>query len=186
MSVLIPYPTLTGAVDPSKLQSNFNALANKFSLGIDNSDISASAAISVDKLTASNQYMTLKFGPYVSTGSGILDYTPIFYDANGAWIISGINYLILDAGTTRPVVRFHWGNYTDGTTTLNVTSNLTAATTIGTADGFNYSGSISITTSTITPTTNSPVNFIYINQTVAGVASGNMYFSILLKRQIKA
>lgn len=186
MAVTLPYPSLaSGAViSHTELNENFSTLANKFG-SITNSDVAAAAALSIDKLSASYEYMVVKLSG-ATTAAAIVDYVPIFNDGKGSWTVSGVQYVLIDAGSANCAIRIQAGYYTDASTTWNVTDNITAATTLTGTDATNYNGTISVTDSSFDPDPGAgDVKSIALSITGAGTASGNVYVGVMLKRQIK-
>lgn len=190
MSVTLPYPTLgPGPVYNSELNENFGALEAKFGQ-IDNSDIASGAAISVDKLDAQYERISLKLsGSSTTTVNTFIDFAPLLNDGNGTWTIEGVQWLLNDKGTTRPAIRLRYGYYTADTTTWVSVSEITAATTLsaGGTDDTADQGTIALTASSLDPNPGvNPVRSIGLFMSTAGVASGTVWVSIMLSRKITA
>ena len=59
MALVLPYPTLSGTVTASYINSNFSAIATKFGGNIINADLSSTAAIATSKLAADKYEIVL-------------------------------------------------------------------------------------------------------------------------------
>lgn len=131
MAVTLPYPTLSGAIVSSQLDSNFSTLANKFG-NITNADVAAGAALDIDKLSAQYQRMQVQFYIQAVTDSGatlavagraaaslsalaantILQVVPIPGDSGDAnWAIYDASWACSDTGDGATQVRVEWGYY---------------------------------------------------------------------------
>jgi hypothetical protein len=182
MAVTLPYPTLgPGVISDDEINSNFSTLASKFG-SITNSDIRANAGVSIDKLSASYEYITIKLFDTATTGTGIKDFVPIYNDGKGAWTVAGAGYIMSDAGSTSPTFTIIFGYPTDASTTFNTSTTVVAATTPTASDGNYRHANLTLNSTTITPTSNN--ESLALNITGAGTASGTLWVSVLLKRQI--
>jgi hypothetical protein len=188
MSLTLPYPTIgPGPVDNEVLQENFTAIANKFG-NIDNSDMKTAGGVSIDKLSASYEYMNVVLSGATTGAVGTLvDFVPMYNDSKGDWTVVGVQYLLQDVGSTKPAIRVRHGYFTNNTTTAlgwNALDEVTAATTLGgaSADDNNHSATIATTDTSIQQNANFPGFGLFI--TTQGVASGTVWVSVLLKRQI--
>lgn len=113
MSVTLPYPTLgPGVVDNAKIESNFSTLANKFG-NIDNSDVKSAAGISVDKHSASYEYLPITVKLVDGTAANDV-VVPVYNDSKGNWTVVAIQWMTLDTGAPSGVFKVEWGLY-DGT-----------------------------------------------------------------------
>ncbi len=118
MSVTLPYPTLAaGAViSADELNQNFSALANKFGT-IDNSDIKAAAGISIDKHSASYEYLPISVK--LTDGTAANDYfVPVYNDGKGDWTVVASQWATADTGTPAGtcIYKIEWGVYNGAAT----------------------------------------------------------------------
>lgn len=135
MAVTLPYPTLTGTISSTELDSNLSTLANKFG-NLTNADIATGAAIDIDKLSA--QYERLLVRLTVETRidsaaatdvngyndaslsavpvSSILDAVPLPGDSSDTnWAIYDVMWYCTDTGDGATQVRVDWGYSNAGT-----------------------------------------------------------------------
>lgn len=108
------YPLAAGAVTRSVLNAIFAAIVSKFAGGIDNSDISASAAIATSKLAADNYELLIPFTIMgtVTANEGLLAGTGSYhvvgsvpYDAAAAtYTIVGLDSMTYAAGARTAAV----------------------------------------------------------------------------------
>ena len=134
MAVTLPFPTLTGTIVSTQLDSNFSTLGNKFG-NIVNADIASGAAIDIDKLSAQYERMlvTLKVVTTIDSAAATsvnglndaslsavttgarLDYCPIPGDSSDTnWEIYDVSWICTDTGDGTTTVSVQWG-YFDGT-----------------------------------------------------------------------
>jgi hypothetical protein len=130
MAVTIPYPTLgTGVVaDSTKIDDNLAAVVNKFG-NIDNSDIKSGAGISIDKLSASYEYLPVSVR--LTDGTAANEHlVPVYNDGKGDWSVVATQWATADTGTPAGTCTFkiEWGVY-DGAATPGA---FTVASTIDT------------------------------------------------------
>jgi len=136
MAVTLPFPTLSGAIVSSQLDSNFSTLANKFG-NIVNADIAAGAALDIDKLSAQYERMLLCFQVWATesdtaavttaadivanriaaslsalAAGAILDIIPLPGDSSDTnWQIYDVSWACSDTGNGATQVRVEWGYY---------------------------------------------------------------------------
>ena len=136
MAVTLPFPTLSGAIASSELDSNFSTLANRFG-NIVNADIATGAAIDIDKLSAQYERMLVQFHIWATesdtaavTGAAdivagriaaslsalaaatVLQVIPIPGDSSDTnWAIYDVSWACSDTGDGASQVRLEWGYY---------------------------------------------------------------------------
>lgn len=190
MSLTLPYPTLgPGVVDPAQLNENFSAIVTKFG-NIDNSDIKSGAGASIDKLSASYEYLpiTVKITDGTAANETLV---PLYNDGKGDWSVVAVQWATADTGTNGAgaaiaVFKIEWGVY-NGAATLGA---FTVASTIDTValvgDAIASQGvDSSPTTSTLAFGGGGVYRSLrfYISTTDADCGSP-IYVTLLLKRQI--
>ena len=147
MSVTLPNTDLSGTIDDTELEANFNALANKFAGNITNADISSTAAIDVTKLSASRSemFVQLKYR-FPDTGgtafSGLTDAVPCDVcaipedDAATSLSITNAQWVCNDTGSGTTTFDVRLGYY-DSSGTFQTTSTLIAEEVITNANANN-------------------------------------------------
>jgi hypothetical protein len=197
MSLTLPYTLASGAVvDSNKLNSNFGALADKFDGGIDNSDIRSGAAISISKLSASYEYMTVKFRlddmtvAYTGAATPVggpyrLDVCPIYNDGKGDWTYVATSWATQDTGAPVGVFKVFWATFTGG-----AASTTPALTIISTVDTIALAGvEIQSQGSDAAPAVSTLASgtdrcLVVGVSTVDAAATSPVWISCTLKRQI--
>lgn len=116
------YPIAAGAVVRQTLNSILAAIVSKFSGGIDNSDISTAASITVTKLAASNCDLWVEL-PYLERGTvwpAVSATTPLVavplpgQSGDTAWVATDVSWVCNDIGTADASFDVRYGHY-DGT-----------------------------------------------------------------------
>ena len=120
MSLTLTNPTLgPGVVDATKINENFSVVANKFG-NIDNSDVKSAAGISIDKLSASYEYLPVTVA--IADGTAANErLVPMYNDSKGNWTVVGTQWATADTGTNGAgaavaVVTIEWGVYNGAAT----------------------------------------------------------------------
>ena len=187
MALTLSYPTLgPGVVSASEINSNFTTISAKFG-NIDNSDIKAGAGISIDKLSASYEYMSIGFT--LAGGSASNDVLhPLYNDGKGDWTAVGAQWATIDTGDPSAVVTIAWG-VLDGSATTSIASDWTNVTTVCTMalTGANIASQGATSSVTSFAFGGAGVHRslrCYVSTTDAD-ATSPIYVSLLLKRQIK-
>lgn len=121
MSVTLPNTDLSGTIDDTELEANFNALANKFDGNITNADISSSAGIAVTKLAAytSEVFVTLSYQVYTGATqwSGLSDGDIVAMhpipgaDGDAAWTVTDAMYVCSGTGTSAGTFDVNYGYF---------------------------------------------------------------------------
>lgn len=185
MSLTLPYSNLSGVVDDAKLEANFNAVANKFSGGINDADVQNSANINVTKLSASKYELVLscslvgvKLNETAANTFIVIGGIP--YDTTAdTYTISGIEHLTYTtAGVTAAVFTLLYGNHTDTFATIQAGITTGTASTQTRETGFTSS----ITTSSVRP------KFFVLDVTTQGAsfaATDSWAISIKLKKALR-
>lgn len=182
MAVTLPYPTLSTTSDKAEIESNFSTLGSKFGQ-IDNADVKSGAGIDVDKLSAQYEYCTVTLRVLGAlSGTGYKDFVPVPYDTKGAWTVAAGSYTLRDAGSAACSFSVVFGYPTDASTTFNVSTTVVATTTPTASDGNYRHGSLTISGSTITPSTN--YETLALNISAAGTSVEDLAVSLMLKRKI--
>ncbi len=191
MSVTLPYTSLgPGVVDSAVLLANFNVLAAKFAT-IDNSDIAASgAAISIDKLSASYEYITINLthvsnGTFPAAGTN-LALQPMYNDTKGPWTCASYAWYCQDGGDQLGSIDILWGSYANNVwaTTATIVSN--ELLNGSTAANQNFQDGAA-STQALAWTQSAMVLRVAVNTQGTGVmstAEDKLGVSITLKRQI--
>ena len=156
MAVTLPYPTLSGAIVSSQLDSNFSTLANRFG-NIVNADIAPGAAIDIDKLSAQYERLLVKLTVETRidsaaatdvngyndaslsavTVASILDVVPLPGDSSDAnWSVYDVMWYCTDTGDGATVVRVDWGYSNAGAFAASsvAVANMTIANKAGAGD----------------------------------------------------
>lgn len=129
MATTLPFPTLTGTIVSTQLDSNFSTLANKFG-NIVNADIASGAAIDIDKLSAQYERMIVRFKVLNNAGTTVtvegnagaslsalaaatrLDLIPLPGDSSDTnWAIYDVAWVCNDTGDGATKVRVEWGYF---------------------------------------------------------------------------
>lgn len=214
MAVTLPYPTLSGAIVSTQLDSNFSTIANKFG-NIMNADISASAAIDIDKLSAQYERLLVKFKVLNNAGTTVtvegsagaslsalaagtrLDVVPLPGDSSDAnWAIYDVAWACNDTGNNATKVRVEWG-YFDGTGTWTVSTTPVAAFTLtNAAAGDDANDALQVNSSATTldfnhaTGGNTPRSLALVLDTqganTVSAAASYLVVSLLLRRKIQA
>lgn len=216
MAVTLPFPTLTGTIVSTQLDSNFSTLANRFG-NIVNADISSSAAIDIDKLSAQYERLivTLKVVTAIDSAAatsvngyndaslsavttGIrLDYCPIPGDSSDAnWSIYDVSWICTDTGDGATTVSVQWG-YFDAVGAWQNSATVVSAITLANASVANDANDAHHVNSSATALDfnhgtggNTPRSLALVLGTVGtGTLSAEGSFlavSILLRRKIQA
>jgi hypothetical protein len=186
MSLTLPYPDLSGVVDDTKLEANQNAVVAKFG-NIDNSDIKNGAAISVDKLSASYEYLPISVR--LADGTAANDVlVPLYNDSKGDWSAVAAQWATDDTGAPTGVITIAWG-VLDGSGTTSVSADWTNVTTVAT---ITLAGA-NIASQGVQTTVTSPAfggagvyrSLRFYMSTTDAAATAPIFVTLLLKRQIK-
>lgn len=186
MSVTLPYPALSPGevVDQAQLNSNFSTLANKFGT-IDNSDVKSGAGLDINKLSASYEYMTIRFTLADMTSTSNIDVCPFFNDSKGDWTYVATQWATQDTGAGTGAFQIGWGQYNGA-----ASSAAPALTTTSTIDTITLSGAeiqsqasdSAPAVSTLASGTN---RMLWAKVSTADATAGQkVYIGCLLKRQI--
>lgn len=214
MALTLPYPTLSGAIVNTQLDSNFSTLANKFG-NIANADIVAGAAIDIDKLSAQYERIHLRFKVLNNAGTTVtvegnagaslsalaantrLDLIPLPGDsADANWAIYDVAWVCNDTGDGATKVRVEWG-YFDAVGAWTVSTTPVAAFNLTNANAAQDANDVhnvdsSATTLDFNHATggNTPRNLALVldTQGVGTVSAAGSYLvvSLFLRRKIQA
>ena len=129
MAVTLPFPTLTGTIVSTQLDSNFSTLANRFG-NIVNADVASNAAIDIDKLSANYERILIRLGCYNNAGTTVtvggaagaslsalavgtlIDACPLPGDSSDTnWDLRDASWLCTDTGNAATQIRIEWGYY---------------------------------------------------------------------------
>jgi hypothetical protein len=191
MAVTIPYPTLgTGVADSTKIDDNNAAIVNKFG-NIDNSDIKSGAGISINKLSASYEYMQVNATLDLQVASTIAGppvnnvFIPVYSDGKGDWSVVGGYWATVDTGDPSAVVKADWGVFNGAAAPGAFTSTATIATYTLVGANIASQGLATINTSTLAFGGAGVYRFLrfYVSTNDAD-ASTVCSVSLTLKRQI--
>jgi hypothetical protein len=192
MSLTLPYPTLgPGVVNSAELVLNFSAISSKFSGNIDNSDIKAAANISLSKLAASYEYITINL-THISNATfpaaaALLAAQPMYNDGKGAWTCASYAWFCQDVGSQDATITVQWGYYDTGGTWQNTAAIVTgeALNGSGASDRIFQDGAAS--TQALAWTQSAMVLRVIVGAqgtNVLTTAEDKLGVSITLKRQI--
>jgi hypothetical protein len=187
MSVTVTNSTLgPGVVDATEINENFADLVSKFG-NIDNSDIKSGAGISIDKLSASYQYLPISVR--LTDGTAANDYyVPVYNDGKGDWTVVATQWATSDTGTPDGTCNFkvEWGVF-NGAATPG------AFTVVSTIDTVALAGNAIASQGVDTSPTTTTLAFggagvhrmlhFYVSTTDADCGAP-IYITLLLKRQI--
>lgn len=120
MALTLPYPTLTAdPANKTELESDFSTISAKFG-SIANADISSQAAISIDKLNAQYEYMTVPLtfiAPTTALGMPaagvVMAGFPMYNDGKGTWSSVAFGWYCNDVGAQTGTFNVKWGRYTN-------------------------------------------------------------------------
>ena len=124
--------SLSSTITKSELESNFTDIQNKFSAGIDNSDIKSGAGIDISKLTAQKEYVVVTLetrgeAAGLAVDDEYRDYTslPGITGNQSAWTLVAASWVCTDVGDGSTVPTFdvewlHWDSDA-GTNTVATT-----------------------------------------------------------------
>lgn len=149
MAVTLTYPTLTSTITKAEIETNFTDLANKFG-SITNADISSSAAIDIDKLSAQYERMLVNFQVVNDLATHIngiaaislsavttatrLQVIPIPGDSSDTnWAIYDVSWACSDTGNGATTVSVQWG-YFDTVGAWTSSGTVVAAITLANAN----------------------------------------------------
>lgn len=130
MTLTLTNPTLSGTVEASELNQNFSDIVTKFNGGITDADVSNTAGINVNKLSANRYefYVTLKYlydgATALSAASegAILDAVPLPKGPNEGYKITGASWFCNDTGDNATTFDICWGYYDSGGTLQKTTT----------------------------------------------------------------
>lgn len=187
MSVTLPYPTLTAGatISADELNQNFSTLANKFG-NIDNSDVKSGAGVSIDKLSASYEYLNIRFTLTNMNSTDTIDVCPLYNDGKGDWTYVATQWATQDTGDPTGVFVIQWGSYTGGA--ASATPALTVVSTIDTVAlaGVEIQSQNSDASPSVTSLASGTNRMLWARvSTIDANADSPVYISCLLKRQIK-
>jgi len=193
MSLTLTNPTLgPGVVDADELNDNFSDIASKFG-NIDNSDIKSGAGISIDKLSASYEYMVVPIAFKETGGTGLtasrfLGSAPLYNDGKGTWTAVAYGWQTNDVGAMTGAIDYLWGYY-ETTGSLNGSPTViknAEALDGGTANlAFNDGGTVNVT---LPWTVDRMMIYVVVDTadaTACSTAGDWLYATVTLKRQIK-
>lgn len=187
MSLTLTNPTLgPGVVDATDINENFSDVSSKFG-NIDNSDIKSAAGISIDKLSASYEYLPISVKIADGTAANEFLY-PLYNDSKGDWTPVGVQWATADTGTPAGtcVFKIDWGVYNGAATTGAFTSTTTVATVTLAGDAIASQGvQSSVSTCAFGGAGVYRAFRFYVSTTDADCGSP-IYATLLLKRQIKS
>ena len=190
MSLTLTNSTLgPGVVDAAKINENFTAVATKFG-NIDNSDVKSGAGISVDKLSASYEYLPISI--VLTDGTAARDvYCPVYNDGKGDWTVVATQWATADTGTNGAgaavaVFKVEWGLFNGAATpgAFTVVSTIDTVALVG--DALASQGIDSSPTTTTLAFGGAGVYrmlHFYVSTTDADCGSP-IYVTLQLKRQI--
>jgi hypothetical protein len=195
MALTLPHTFVAGgALDPSEVNDNFQAVTNKVSGGIVNEDISGSANINVDKLSGQFERVSVQMvipAAALVHSSAFPVFMPFNMPNDNLYTIDSINWVVgglagsttLVGGTTK-TGRLRWVTLTASTGDIDQTGNTIFS---GVAFATNRAGTI---TPSAQPNNLSGVGvrgFYFDLTTTAGAGSTNgLLLTINLKRKIQA
>ena len=188
MAVTLPYPTLgPGIVDAAEINANFSALVTAMT-NIGNENIRSGAAISIDKNSASYEYMNVSV--VLAGGSASNDtLVPIYNDSKGNWTVVSTQWATDDTGAPTGVIGIQWG-VLDGTATDTIANNFSSTATVDSVAlvGANISSQgidSSPTTTTLTFGGGGVYRCLrFYMSTTDAAATAPIHITLLLKRQI--
>lgn len=187
MAVTLPYTTLgPGVVDAAQINANFAAIVTALT-NIDNSNVKSSGGISIDKLSASYEYLpiTVKLTDGTAANEQIV---PVYNDSKGNWTVVADQWATANTGTPDGTCGYsiQWGIYNGAATPGAFTSSATIDTVALSGASIASQGiDSSPTTSTLTFGGGGVYRALrfYITSTNATCTSP-IYITLLLKRQI--
>ena len=114
--------SLSSTITKSELEGNFTSIQNKFSAGIDNSDIKSGAGIDISKLTASKEYVTVVLSnmayTWGSAGSVIaIAPLPGVSSSQSDWLLKAASWFVSDGGSSAGTIDVALAYYNSGTLT---------------------------------------------------------------------
>jgi hypothetical protein len=187
MAVTIRNPTLgTGVADSTKIDENFADIVNKFGY-IDNSDIKSGAGISIDKLSASYEYLPITVRLADGTASND-QLVPVYNDGKTDWSVVGTQWATADTGTPAGTCTFkiEWGLYNGAATpgAFTVVSTIDTVALAGDAIASQGVDSSPATTSLAFGGAGVYRSLRFYISTVDADCGSPIYITLLLKRQI--
>ncbi len=117
------FPLAAGTVVRATLNTILTAIVNKFSGGIDNSDINADADIVPTKLSASNQEWVCQLDYYFGTQGAwpaVSATTPLAavalpgQDGDASWVVTDVCLVCSDVGDGAGLLDVRYGHYVAG------------------------------------------------------------------------
>jgi hypothetical protein len=192
MALTLPHTFVAGgALDPSEVNDNFQAVTNKVSGGIVNEDISGSANINVDKLSGQFERVSLQLPVSVAClAAGTPDgaFVPFDMPNDNLYTIDSISWCVALTATITTAV----GNTKVGQmrwVTLTTTGAVdVAGNTIFSGVNFatNRVGSITPSGQPNNLSGSNVRGFLFNLTSSSGSASNGLLFTINLKRKIQA
>lgn len=187
MSLTLTNPTLgPGVVDSTEIDANFSDISSKFG-NIDNSDIKSGAGISIDKLSASYEYLPITVRLTDGTAANE-QLVPVYNDSKGNWTVVATQWATADTGTPAGTCVFtiEWGVYNGAATPGAFTVAATIDTVALAGDAIASQG-VDSTPTTATLTFGGAGVYrslrFYVS-TVDADCGSPIYITLLLKRQI--
>ena len=145
--------SLSSTITKSELESNFTDIQNKFSAGIDNSDIKSGAGINISKLSASKEYVTVVLDNTAYTwgsAGAVIAIAPIpgLTSTQSDWTLKAASWFVSDGGSTAGTIDVALAYYNSGTLT-DVTVLIDEESMTISSDGSGNSGQCTVDASAV-------------------------------------
>lgn len=192
------YPLAAGAVARATLNTILAAIVSKFSGGIDNSDVSASAAITPTKLSASNMEWTahLIYTGAMAAWPAVGATTPLVaipmpgQSGDTSWVATDVSWVCNDAGDGAGSFDVRYGSFNGAGAWANAGS-ITTGVTIALAGAANTGNEGRSTRLSVSIPNGADVTSIALMSAGAGVgvlsaATGFLCVSVRLRRVLQS
>lgn len=185
-TVVLPNTLGPGVVVAASIQANEQALADCINGNLDNTNIRTGAAIDINKLTASYEWLAVPVFAVGALGSaGYYGLVPMYNDGKGSWTVAAITWACPDMGAKTGTFAVEYGYYdAAGSWVVVAASDTMTITGTGAA---NTGGQGTVTLSSLTSLVLNATPRSLALRIVAGDATAtNLYVTVHLKRQITA